>query len=71
MNCFFSAQTNGKGTDKVKDTSGGFRGEGAGMFQELHTVLFEVEMIISNASLTYVYPNTIEIFLTPNHWLFG
>ena len=37
-------------------------------FEELQTVLFEVEMIINNASLTYVYPNTIE---TPSHLLFG
>ena len=37
-------------------------------FEELQTVLFEVEMIIKNASLTYVYPNTTE---TPNHLLFG
>ena len=35
------------------------------------TVLFEVELIISNASLTYIYPNTIEICLTHNHLLFG
>ena len=29
-------------------------------FEELQTVLFEVELIINNASLTYVYPNTCE-----------
>ena len=34
-------------------------------------VLFEAELIISNAPLTYVYPNTLEICLTPNHLLFG
>ena len=27
--------------------------------------------IINNATLTYVYPNTIETCLTPNHLLFG
>ena len=37
-------------------------------FEELQTVLFEVELIIDNKPLTYVYPNTIE---TPNHLLFG
>ena len=37
-------------------------------FEELETVLFEVELIINNKPLTYVYPNTIE---TPNHLLFG
>ena len=28
-------------------------------FEELQTVLFEVELIINNASLTHVYPNYI------------
>ena len=37
-------------------------------FEQLETVLFEVERIINNKPLTYVYPNTIE---TPNHLLFG
>ena len=40
-------------------------------FEELQTVLFEVELIIINAPLTYVYPNSIETCLTPNHLLFG
>ena len=40
-------------------------------FEELQTVLFEVELIINNAPLTYVYPNTIQIYLTPNQVLFG
>ena len=40
-------------------------------FKELKTVLFEVERIISNTPLTYVYPNTIETCLKPNHLLFG
>ena len=40
-------------------------------FEELQTVLFEVELIINNAPLTYVYPNTIETCLTSNHLLLG
>ena len=36
-------------------------------FEELQNVLFEIELIINNAPLTYVYPNTIETYLTPNH----
>ena len=40
-------------------------------FEELQTVLFEVELIINNAPLRYIYPNTIETCLTPNHLLFG
>ena len=40
-------------------------------FEELQTMLFEVELIISNAHLTYVYPNTIKTCVTPNHLLFG
>ena len=33
-------------------------------------MLFEAELIINNAPLTYVYPNTIETCLTLNHLLF-
>ena len=40
-------------------------------FEVPETVLFEVEMIINNALLTCVHPNTIETCLTPNHLLFG
>ena len=29
-------------------------------FEELQTVLIGVELIINNAPLTYIYPNTIE-----------
>ena len=32
------------------------------LFEELQTVLFEVELIINNVPLTYVYQNTIETF---------
>ena len=37
----------------------------------MQTVLLEVEMILNNRPLTYVYPNEIENALTPNHLLFG
>ena len=40
-------------------------------FEEIQTVLFEVELTINNAPLTYVYPNTTETCLTHNHLLFG
>ena len=40
-------------------------------FEELKTVLSEVELIINYPHLTYVYANSIEICLTPNHLLFG
>ena len=34
-------------------------------------MLFEVELIINNAPLIHVYPNTIETYLTPNYLLLG
>ena len=40
-------------------------------FEELHTVFIEVKLIINNSPLTYVFPNTIKTYLTPNHLLFG
>ena len=40
-------------------------------FEALKFVLTEVKLIIDNAPLTYVYPNTIKTYLTPNHLLFG
>ena len=40
-------------------------------FEEIQSMLFEVELIIHNAPSTYVYPNTIETCLTPNYLLFG
>ena len=39
-------------------------------FEELQTLSFEVELMIKNVPLRYVYPNTIETSLTPNHLLF-
>ena len=39
-------------------------------FEELHAALFEVEMIINNAPLRDLKPNTIETCLKPNHLLF-
>ena len=35
----------------------------------INYVLFVVKLIINNAPLTYVYPNTIKTCLTPNHLL--
>ena len=40
-------------------------------FEEKQIVLAEAELIISNATLTYFYPNPPEICLTTNHILFG
>ena len=40
-------------------------------FEELQTVLFQAELINNDIPLTYVYPNTIDTCLTPNHLLFG
>ena len=37
-------------------------------FEKLQIALFKVELIINNASSTYVYPKTIEKCLTPNHF---
>ena len=33
-------------------------------------MFIEVKLVISNAPLSYVYPNTIKIYLAPNHLLF-
>ena len=40
-------------------------------YEELQTVLLEIENIINNRPLTYLYPCDIEQCLTPNHLLFG
>ena len=53
----------------VFNTRGGFRGDTGGArpvfcnhFEELQTVLIEVKLIINNAPLAYVYPNTIKTY---------
>ena len=40
-------------------------------FAELEIESFELKLIINNAPLKYVYPNTKETCLSPNHLLFG
>ena len=40
-------------------------------FEGLQTVLIEVKLIINNAHLKYVYPNTIKTCLTLDHLFFG
>ena len=36
-----------------------------------YKLLIKVKLIINNAPLTYVYPNTVKTYLTPDHLLFG
>ena len=36
-----------------------------------YKLLFEAQLTINNAPLTYIYPNTLETCLTPSHLLFG
>ena len=38
-------------------------------FEELQTVLFEVELIINNVPLTIIYPNTNEIYFAGNFYI--
>ena len=40
-------------------------------FKEELTCCFKSKLIINNAPLACVYPNTIKTYLTPNHLLFG
>ena len=40
-------------------------------YEEMGTVLCEIEQILNNRPLTYVYTNDLESCLTPNHLLFG
>ena len=40
-------------------------------FEELQTALIIVKLIINNAPVTYLYPNTTKKYFTPNHLLFG
>ena len=39
-------------------------------YEQLTTVLFEIEAILNNRPLTYVYPNDIEECITPNNLLY-
>ena len=39
--------------------------------EKLQIKLSEVELIINNAPLIYIYSNTIDTCLTPNYLLFG
>ena len=39
--------------------------------EELFTLLFEIERIVSNCPITYLYPNDLEPCITPNRLLFG
>ena len=49
-----------------------FLDKGLGIVSSAHFVYeFSTKMIINNAPLTYVYPNTIKTYLTPNQLLFG
>ena len=34
-------------------------------------MFIEIKLIINHAPLTYIHPNTIKTYLTPNHLLFG
>ena len=40
-------------------------------YKKLATVLLEVEFILNNQPLTYLYPDDLEEYITPNHLLFG
>ena len=40
-------------------------------FEELQTLLFEIEAILNNRPLTYQYPTDLQSCLSPNHLLFG
>ncbi|XP_057310554.1 uncharacterized protein LOC130648518 [Hydractinia symbiolongicarpus] len=40
-------------------------------FEEMQTVLYEIECILNNLPLTYEYSTEFESCLSPNHMLFG
>ena len=40
-------------------------------YEEVQTVLFEIEAIMNNRPITYLYPNDLDQCLTPNHLIFG
>ena len=39
-------------------------------YEQLETILFEIEAIINNCPITYLYDDESESCLTPNHLLF-
>ena len=40
-------------------------------YEQMQTVLYEVERIVNNRPLTHTYPDNIETCVTPNHLLYG
>ena len=40
-------------------------------YDEMMTLLLEIELIVNNRPITYVYPNELQECLTPNHLLFS
>ena len=40
-------------------------------YEQMQPVLQEIETIVNNQLLTYVYPNKLETYITSNHLLFG
>ena len=40
-------------------------------YEQMQTVLQEIEAIVNNQPLTYVYPTELKTYITPNHLLFG
>ena len=58
-----------KGRDGFKGGRKG--GDGRLFFAITCFLLFKVELIIDNAPLTCIYPNSIETCLTLNHLLLG
>ena len=39
--------------------------------EQMQTLLKEIEPIVNNRPLNYVYPTELETYITPNHLLFG
>ena len=40
-------------------------------YEEILTIFVEIERIVNNRPITYVYPSEIESCVTPNHLIFG
>ena len=40
-------------------------------YEELQTILYEIELVLNNRPLTFTYENPNDAVLTPNHLLFG